>query len=250
MEDKENVQSEAVSPEGGDVSPEVKPEVKPEGEPKEQPFTSEQEARMQQLMAEAKETGKREMQGIKDREVAEAQRRARFAEGESASYKSSFSNLDDETRKDLELAQLRSQVPQYQAFMRDEEQRKQAESYRQNLQGSLVEHVKALGIDPDDKRIDWAENETDFLVGRSKFDASMARILKEKQGEAEKKLKDDFKGLESQLRKDLGLDSETPAGIGGGSDSDADFKKGVGDGSIPIKGNKVNYERAKKLGLA
>ncbi len=64
-------------------------------------------------------------------------------------------------------------------------------------------------------------------------------------------MKDDFDGLESKLRKDLGLDSvDTTAGSGGGSDSDADFKKGVGDGSIPIKGNKVNYERAKKLGLA
>jgi len=220
------VQEEQVSKEET-VSEEVKPEEKeePKVEPKDQPFSEAQEARMQQLMTEAKESGRREMQGIKDREVTEANRRARLAESDSTAYKSSFAELDEESRNKAELARLQSrEVISGQA--------EQAESYRQQLKDSLVNSLEVMGINPDDKRIDWAENETSLFAGRSKFDASVARIVREDRKVSEDTQKQTFKDMEAKMRKDLGLDSvvtDVSAGTASGIPTDIEkFKVFVG----------------------
>ena len=249
---EETVKQEPVSVE--EPVSEVKPEVEvPKEEPKEQPFSEEQEARMQQLIAQAtstaEEKGKREMQGIKDKEVAEANRRARLAQNEVASYKSSFSGLDEETQKDVELARYREQDKYFQSTAQEEEQRRKESEYIQKMNNSLIEEVKVWGIDTEDKRIDFASDAPDYFTGRKRFTDSLQKIVRENQAKAEREQGEKFANLEKKLRKDLGLDSvDTTAGGGGGNDSDADFKKGIGDGSIPL--NKVNMERARKLGIA
>ena len=224
-EEKEVVQGEQVSKEET-VSEEVKPEEKeePKVEPKDQPFSEAQEARMQQLMTEAKETGRREMQAIKDREVTDANRRARLAESDSTAYRTSFADLDEESRNKAELARLQSrEVISGQA--------EQAESYRQQLKDSLVSSLEVLGIDPNDRRIDWAENETSLFAGRSKFDASVARILREDRKVSEDKQSQTFKDMEAKMRKDLGLDSvvtDISAGTSSGIPTDLEkFKEWV-----------------------
>jgi len=249
---EETVKQEPVSVE--EPVSEVKPEVEvPKEEPKEQPFSEEQEARMQQLIAQAtstaEEKGRREMQGIKDKEVAEANRRARLAQNEVASYKSSFSGLDEDTQKDVELARYREQDKYFQSTAQEETQKQQQEAYYQRMNETLIEEVKSWGVEPEDKRIDYASDAPDYFTGRRRFSDSLQKVVRENQKKAEEKQTEDFKTLESKLRKDLGLDSvDTTTGSGGGSDSDAEFKKGLGDGSIPL--NKVSMARAKKLGLA
>lgn len=191
-----------------------------------QPFTPEQEARIQQLTAEAKEMGKREMQGIKDREVAEAQRRARLAEGDSQAYKSSFSDLDDETRDKAELARLRGREQQ-------QSQQGQWDDFRSNLIQSLQDEASALGIDPNDERIDYAPNEADYFAGRKRFTASISKITKENQKMAEDKQSQTFKDMEAKMRKELGLDSvvtDTSAGVSKGIPTDmTKFREWVAD---------------------
>ncbi len=245
MDDPKEVQKEQVSSEE-QVSPEVKPEDKPKEEPREepqpQPLTEE---RLQQILAQDRERTRQSSRDIARTEIDEANRRVRRAEAETLAYKSSFDGLDEDAKKEAELNLLRSQGKEYQSFMQDEEQRRRAESYRQTLQTSLVENVKALGIDPDDKRIDWAENETDFLAGRSKFDASVAKILKEEKGVTEKKMTDDFKVLEANLRKDLGLDKVDTTTTASGGDADTEFMSKFGKGDVPF--TKENKERAEKL---
>ena len=154
MTEKENIQEEQVSKEE-QVSPEVKPEEKPKEEPKvepqPQPLTEE---RLQQILSQDRERTRQSSRDIARTEIDEANRRVRRAEAETLAYKSSFDGLDEDAKKDAELNLLRSQGKEYQTFMHEEDNRRRVESYRQTLQSSLVENVKALGIDPGDKRID------------------------------------------------------------------------------------------------
>ena len=253
-EDEKVVQGEQTSAEETtSKETEEKVEEKREEQSKEQPFSEEQEARMQQLMAQAtstaKEEGRREMQGTKDREVAEANRKTRLAQNEVASYKTGFDGLDEETRKDAELARYREQDKYHQFNAQEEEQRGQQVAQIQQMNDSITEEVKTWGIEPNDKRIDYASDAPDYFTGRKRFTDSLQKIVREKQTKTDGEQKEKFNNLETKLRKDLGLDSvDTTAGGGGGSDSDADFKKGIGDGSLPL--NKTNMARAKKLGIA
>jgi len=196
--DEKGVQTDAV-PEGTTL---------PEAEkPQPQPLTEE---RIQQIVAEQTELAKREIQSVKDRarnEVAEAQRRARLAEAEAVSYKSSFTGLDEETQRDVELRQLRGRDRFYQQQQQLEEQGRQQDMLGKKLQDSLKSHLDSLGIDLNDKRIDWAKDEPEYIAGRSKFDASIAKILKENAKMSEKTQTDKFAEMERKLRVDLGLDS-------------------------------------------
>ena len=214
------------------------------------------EERVQQLIAEAtskavteaKEVGRRQLQGEQDRNK-NVERRARLAESRVKGLETGLSGLDEETRKDIELARYREQDKHYQSTAQEETQRQQEATSIQQMNDSLIEEVRSWGVDPNDKRIDYASNAPDYFTGRTRFTTSLQKIVREEQKKADEKRAGDFKGLESKLRKDLGLDSvDTTAGGGGGSDSDADFKKGIGDGSLPL--NKTNMARAKKLGIA
>jgi len=222
------VQTEQVST-GEPVSSEA--QVSPEGEkqPEIQPFTPEQEAKLQQIVTEAasraaevaKEAGKREMQGIKDREVAEAKKAARLAESRAKIYESSFEGLDEDTRKDVELARLRGESQYHQTARQEEEKQKAQEAYFDQLNKSLVSNLESLGINPKDERVDWAQDAPYYIQGRSRFDSSVAKILKENElkriKEIEDKAKAAFDEMERKLRVELGLESHDTSMSGGGT---------------------------------
>lgn len=219
--------TEPVSTEG-EKPPETETTEKEQSQ--EQPFSKAQEIELKLMIANATalaekqgvETGRRQMQGIKDKEVAEAQREARFAQGRAKSYETQFQGLDDETKRDFETARLRGENQFYQQQQQDEVSRQQQEAYTRRIGDSLNAHLEMLGIDPNDKRVDWAQDESDPIAGRAKFDASVAKIVKEN---AVKEAKD----LETRLiakmeadnlknRIDMGLeshDTSTSAGVEG-----------------------------------
>ena len=211
---------------------------------------------MQQLVAEAtakavtdaKEAGRRQLQGEQDRNT-NAEKRARLAEGKVSAYETSFKGLDEETQKDIELARLREQDKHYQSTAQEDAQRQQDTTFYQRMNEGVLVALDSLGIPRDDKRIDWGAGSQDYIEARSRFDSSVAKIISADRKVTEDKMKGDFKTLESNLRKELNLDSvDTTTGSSGGDDSDAGFKKGIGDGSLPL--NKENMARARKLGLA
>lgn len=219
------------------------------------PFNEEQEARMQQLItnatSQAKEDGRREMQGIKDREVSALTRRAESAEGRANSYQSSLSGLDEDTQRDAQLNYYKSQEQVYQSQAQQETQKQQQDANYSAMQQSITDEVKTRGIDPKDSRIDYAQD-ADYVTGRRRFNESLVRIEQDNRQkadtESQKKITDQMAEMERKLRKDMGLDSvDTTTGEGGNVDDDADFKKGIGDGSLPL--NKENMARAKKLGM-
>ncbi len=253
MDEEKNVQEEKSSTEET-TSEETKAETKEES--KEQPFSGEQEARIQQMVAQASaeatkqavEAGRRQLQSEQDRN-RNVESRVRFAEGKANALETSFKGLDEETQKDIELAKYREMDKYYQSSAQEESQKQQETDFWGRINNQVLTNLDNLGIPRDDKRLDWGEGSRDLPEARARLDASVAKIIGENKKVAEDKMKDDFKTLESNLRKDLNLDSvDTTAGGGGGDNSDADFKKGIGDGSLPL--NKTNMARAKKLGIA
>jgi len=220
MPDDKKVVKDEVSTET--ESKEEKTEDKKEDTLQSQPFNEDQQAKITQMIAEETEKVRRVIQGDKDKAIAEihreADRKVKFAETEAASYKTSFADLDDEAKNVAELARLRGRDTLYQQREAEESQARSFDAYKKRLNESLYKHVETLGIDPKDKRIDWAEDATDFLDGRGRFDASVARILKETQKVADEKLKGEIKEEIAKARKELGLDSvdtSTSAGASG-----------------------------------
>ena len=187
----------------------------------EQPLTREQ---VQQLIAEqteiAKEIGRREMQGIKDREVAEAQRRARGAEGTLARVRSQYGNLDPEVRQTLETEELRARVGHYQSQEADDALYQQAMATVNVFEGNLAQFITDMGIDPNDKRINWGDRNSMNLAQRQDIVLkSVTKIHKENTKTAEGKRSQDSKDMEARLRKDLGLDSvDTSASASAGGE--------------------------------
>lgn len=208
--------------------------------------------KIQQLVAEKVEGELyRLKQSLKDtakREVLEAQRRATLAEGTSAKIKSRLSSYDPDSGQDLnqalEQAENESKLDYYQKWEEEQKQRQAQEAYNQSLNESLEKHLEALGIPRDDKRIDWANDAPDFLTGRNKFDASVARILKENQVVEKKAMDDKLKEIESKLRIDLGLESHEPFTSAGVDTSEASFMEKYNAGELD---SLADHKRAKKI---
>lgn len=215
---------------GEQVSPPANGDGQAPGTPAPAPLT---EARVQQLVAEAasraarealeqgKNLGRREMQGIKDREVAEIQRKQKLAEARASAL--DMANLDDSTKEAIELSRLRAESKYHADSEKEQETRAQQEAQQsaafQTMLETLRDEVSAFGIDPNDNRIDYMAKEAngDYRKGRQIFTNSIKAILKAQQDEAGKKLEADItKAVELKIRKELGLDS-TPAPSGGGS---------------------------------
>ncbi len=185
-----------------------------------QPLTEE---RIKQLFDEAVqkgvEKGKREMQSTKDAEIRrlqrESDRRIRLAESTAESIKTTLTGVDAETGGDIRqrarLAELETKEKFRTSDDLEEQQRQAQERYAQQLSDSLTVTLDKFGIERNDKRIDWGEGATDYLAGRSRFDASVAKILddkrKEQEQSVEQKINARVAALEQKLRREAGLDT-------------------------------------------
>lgn len=251
-EDDKGVQGENVSVET--TSKETETTEKP-GQSQAQPLTEE---RVQQLIAEAttkalaqgEERGKRDMQGVKDREVATANRATRLAEQRATIAGESLSGLDEESRKDVELAQLRKERSIYADAEREDQAIKAQEKYAEQLISSINEHIKELGIEPEDKRLDWAPGEQiNPVEGRRRLDASVAKILKEEEGKRmtsfQEELKKDFAAMKAELRKDMGLESHDTGESAGGGDDDDKFYSAFASGNV--EATAANLKRIEEI---
>jgi len=197
-----------------------------EGEtPQSQPLTEERIAQLVKEQVELRtDIAKREIQSMKDKaraEVENAQRRARFAETESASYKTSFANLDEETQKDVELAQLRGQKTYLQQMQEEEQRQSQHQAMFEDLYATLSQHAELLGIDPNDKRVEWGDTTEAPEEKNKRILLLLGKIQRENLQKEKDKLEKDVKEGFAQIRKEQGLDSgtETTTTPGGVSNS-------------------------------
>jgi len=203
-----------------------------------------------QAVAEAKDAGRRELQGQQDRnkrEIEKAVRRAERAEGVLSTAQKRFEETDPDVAKDLELERLRQDQQSRLTFEQEEEVRQRQENYTKTLNDSLYAHLQALGIDPNDKRIDWAEDSPDYISGRAKFDASVTKIIKEEQQTAQTGFEKRLKELEAKMTQ-AGIEAnsvETTTSLGVVAGSDAEFVKQFGSGQLPA--TQANISRYNKI---
>lgn len=243
MADVEDIQPDATSQ--GDASTEVKP---PEGgEPQPQPLTEE---RIKQIVTEATtaatEVAKREIQSVKDKarqEVEDAQARVGFAED-------ALVNLGKDTDPEaVELARLRASDAQHRRMGAVTQQRQQAEVFDRSFQENINQFITQMGVDPNDKRIDWGTDAKDYLSKQQRILTSVGSIQQENLTKAQRTLEDSItqqvKDAEVRIRKDAGLDTEETGVSPGISGTDADFIDKFGKGELPY--TKENVDRANKI---
>ena len=240
-----------LAPQAEQVSPPTTAVVEP------QALTPEQEAKVTQMIADAtaravadaKDIGKRELQSSQDRnraEVARAERRARLAEGTLGATQTQLQALDPDVAKEMELAQLRAERAGRYTLEQEDALRQQQEVQGRALSDSLHAHLTALGVDPNDKRIDWATDSTNYVQGRSRFDASLAQIMKEDKQTMQTGLEKRLRDLEAKMAQaGIEVNSVSTAASGGAATgSDAEFVKKFGAGEIPMtKENVGRYEK-------
>lgn len=202
MADDNVIQPDATSKKG-----EALPEDAEE-QTQEQPLTEE---RIKQIVAEATgtatEAARREIQSIKDKarsEVEVAQARAQLAEGTLAGVEGT-EELDPQAVK-LAKYEARDKILRQQAFVTQRQQ--QQTVFAQKFNDSMNQFVTSLGIDPNDKRIDWGNDAKDYWEKQERIATSVSKIQKENQKVAEEKLTQQQVDFEAKIRKDLGLDTE------------------------------------------
>jgi hypothetical protein len=248
-----NVQQESVSQEQTSQTQEATQTEGQTGQEQEPLTTDKVQQMIEQAVQLAKETGRRELQAQQDRNKAEqaraerAERRAKAAEGLLSSTRGKFSELDPDVAKDLELAQLRSEKEQKEEWEKEDNLRRQQAEMAQAIQGGLTAHLKELEIDPNDERIDWAEDAKNYVEGRTRFDASVAKILKENQKTVsagfEKRLQDLEKKLTDAGVEANSVSTATSQGVAPGSD--VAFMKAFASQELPM--SKENIDRYNKI---
>lgn len=202
------------------------------------------------VLAEAKEAGRRELQSQQDRNRAEALKlaqRARTAETSLSAVKSRLSELDPETAKDLELSELRAQRGMWSQAEQEEQIRQQQAEFQNQFRQRQTQYIQSLGLDPGDKRIDWADDAANYLDAMTRTLNSVAQLQKEQVQTVKAGLEKRLSELQEGMKK-LNIDVNsvsTTASQGAGPGSDADFLSKFADGTLPL--SKENMARYKKI---
>lgn len=239
MADEKVVQPDATS-EKGEALPE---------EAEKQPQQQSLEEQIKQLtdkLAEETNLSKREIQSFKDkalREIESAQARAGLAEDTLAGLEK---DADPEA---AEIARLRARDVQYRKMGAITQQRQRTEAFDKSFQENMNQFITQMGVDPNDKRIDWGNDARDYLNKQQRILTSIGSIQQEDRGKEKRALEDSvtqqIKDAEVRIRKDAGLDTEETGVSPGISGTDADFIDKFGKGELPY--TKENVDRANKL---
>lgn len=229
-QDEKNVQTEEVS--------------------KEEQTSTEQssiEEQIAKVMGEQTDIIARKIQSAGDKAVARIQREA---DSTARMTEDAIAALDATTGTEAEVAQPKPRTQGQGAVSQLQARRQQEAAVKQTVdtfESNIRQHITDLGIDPDDKGIEWGDSDNLSLTDRQgKILASVSKIQKENAKLVEQKAEQKFKDLEVGLRKDLGLDTvDTTTSAGVASSSDADFMGKFGSGELPV--TKASIERYDKI---
>jgi len=232
-QDDKGVQTEEVSTEEQTSTEETQPQLSIEEQ-------------IAKAMGTQTEAFTRKIQSATDKAVARIQREA---DTTARITEDAMAALDATTGEDTDVAKPKTRAQdQYRSQL--ETRRQQEAAIKQTVdafESNIRQHITDLGINPDDKNIDWGDGNNLSLTERQgKILTSVSKIQKENAKLAEDRRKQEFTDLEAKLRKDLGLDSvDTTTSAGVASASDADFMGKFGSGELPV--TKANIERYDKI---
>jgi hypothetical protein len=234
-------QPQAVTPETAPTETAVTPP--PPAEP------TMKQTEVQRLLADtearAREVGRREMQAEKDREGAAFVRAQRRLEAQLAAAQQSFSKLDPEAQKELELEQYRHRDVTQAQLDAEDYQQQQAAAQQQTVNATvnqfyydLTEDAKELGVSPTDKRLNWGSQNEPLTTRNRKFHKSLNAAHKE---DLDKQVKDRI----NAERKALGLESVDNTPNTSATGTRADFLRKFANGDLPL--TKTNIDRYNKF---
>jgi hypothetical protein len=176
-----------------------------------QPLTQEAISKqIEDALAPIKEATKREIQSVKDKaktEVDKAIRKAELAENTLNQARAKLRETNPEVVAELEAAELKETVRHYKSRDAEEQTQQQFAQFDQTFKTNVNQFVTELGLDPNDKRIDWGDDAKDYLDKQSRILKSVTAIQKAETKKADEKRSQEVKDIEARLRKDLGLDS-------------------------------------------
>ncbi len=203
------------------------------------------EEQIAKVMGDQAETISRKIQSATDKAITRIQREAdstaRITEDAMAALDAPSG--ETEAAKPRRQDQYRSQLELRR--QQEEAAKKTVDAFESNIR----QHITDLGIDPDDKSIDWGDsNDLNLTERQGKILTSVSKIQKDNAKLADDKRKQEFTDLEVKLRKDLGLDSvDTNISAGASSGADAEFMGKFGSGELPMtKANTDRYNKIKK----
>ena len=204
----EDIQPAVVS-EGTPAPTEAAPVT--EAAPESQSLTQESVAQMVQAeLAKATEAAKREIQSIKDKARAEVDqhlRKSQLAEATLNQVRSKLKDADPAFAEQLEVEELRVRDRAYRSQEQELAAYQQQAQFDQQFKQNLSQFVSGLGVNPEDKRVDWGDDAPNYLEKQNRILASVVKIQQDESKVAATKRSQEFKELEMKLRKDLGLDS-------------------------------------------
>lgn len=237
-EDEKDVQKDEVSEET--ESKTETEETETEEEVKPQYVTKED---LQQMLAEERDKIKQSARDISRSQIE----RARASDDIAGDFEESLGDIDPEQKGRIKAE---AKLKRYERRDREEAQRQAAEQAIKDFEGSLTEHITDLGLNPNDKRLDWDKDlpiatPGYFYTRQSKLLKSVAKIQKEEAKAADEKRSQEMKDMEDRLRKEFGGDSVDTSASGGASGSDGDFLAKWNSGEL--EATKENLARAKKL---
>jgi hypothetical protein len=202
-------------------------------------------------LEEAISAAKKEIQSVKDKarfEVESAKRRADAKDAALKAARQRVAQTSPDVAKDIELEDYKSELAAQKAMEQERETAKNTTSFHDQFVTGIEESLLEMGVDPKDKRLDWASDAENYLVAQKRILKSASKIAKENL-EADKKaqekaLEDRLKAETYKLRKELGLDSVDSSAPSGTVSSDEQFLKDFADGK---RNSPADVKRAMKL---
>lgn len=226
--DAENIQAESV----------VGATEQPKGEtPKEtKPLTTED---VQRMINEEVTKKERHFQSIADRDIKAANAKAKDAarRAEEAELKSQAIEKLISTNPQLANQFRNAQVQAQNAIYQQRDRYAAVEKIQQEFKDDMKDTLRdEYGIDPNDSRIDWADDEPSLRARNKRIMKSVATIVKAKDSGVNK---DQLaKELEQKIRKELGIDTQ---------DNTASVSSGTKSGLHDVIGKAKNTGEAKRM---
>jgi hypothetical protein len=166
------------------------------------------------LISEEREKIKQSSRDISRNEIEEALRRAELAERTLAEYEGTFENDPDKA----ELAKYRAKEKAETVVGAGAQKRQALDAFDKSFRNSLTQFITQAGVDPSDKRIDWAEEvQGDYLAKQSRILASVAKLQADEKKAADEKLEQRIKDLEARISEEANSVNTATAG-GSGDD--------------------------------
>jgi len=165
------------------------------------------EAKVAQMLVEAREADKKHFQSLADTVIAKANREARDARTKAGAAEASRVAMKQQLLKTNPQAKQALDFADAQARLQYYDSKEAEDTFSNQFYGNLKEDIVNRGIDPTDKRIDWGEDAKDTFETQKRVLASVAKIQKDDEVSDRRKFEQRMEDKFAQLSKDAGIDS-------------------------------------------